>query len=101
MNTFQAERLGDSRQPIREQALHLLTSLFKTLKPELVLDKLAPLWQHKSWKVKQGLLEVIAEVRVPEADAFVLQQATVNVFITSLHMHVPKRTRWVESLHGL
>ncbi|GLC37256.1 hypothetical protein PLESTB_001143100 [Pleodorina starrii] len=57
-----AERLGDSRQPVREQALHLLTALFKTLKPELVLDRLAPLWQHKSWKVKQGLLEVLAEV---------------------------------------
>ncbi|EFJ48812.1 CLIP-associating protein [Volvox carteri f. nagariensis] len=57
-----AERLGDSRQPVREQALHLLTSLFKALKPELVLEKLAHLWQHKSWKVKQGLLEVIAEV---------------------------------------
>ncbi|GIL71392.1 hypothetical protein Vretifemale_1954, partial [Volvox reticuliferus] len=55
------ERLGDSRQTVREQALHLLTFLFKTLKPELILDKLAPLWNHKSWKVKQGLLEVLAE----------------------------------------
>ncbi|GLI59247.1 hypothetical protein VaNZ11_001093 [Volvox africanus] len=58
---FVAERLGDSRQTVREQALNLLTFLFKTLKPELVLDKLAHLWNHKSWKVKQGLLEVLAE----------------------------------------
>ncbi|KXZ51447.1 CLASP protein [Gonium pectorale] len=57
-----AERLGDSRQPVRAQALDVLVSLFKTVKPELVLDKLSPFWHHKSWKVKHGLLEVVAEV---------------------------------------
>ncbi|KAG2454961.1 hypothetical protein HYH02_000787 [Chlamydomonas schloesseri] len=57
-----AERLGDSRQPVRAQALHVLVALFKALKPDVVLEKLNPLWQHKSWKVKHGLLEVIAEV---------------------------------------
>lgn len=40
----------------------MLVALFKALKPDVVLEKLNPLWQHKSWKVKHGLLEVIAEV---------------------------------------
>ncbi|GFR45537.1 hypothetical protein Agub_g6930 [Astrephomene gubernaculifera] len=57
-----AERLGDSRQPVRTQALQVLVALCKALKPELVLDKFSSLWQHKNWKVKQGLLDVIAEV---------------------------------------
>ncbi|KAG2490352.1 hypothetical protein HYH03_011154 [Edaphochlamys debaryana] len=66
-----AERLGDSRQPVRAQALNVLVSLFQTLRPELVLDKLSPCWQHKNWKVKQGLLEVLAEV-VSKSGAAVL-----------------------------
>ncbi|PNH11648.1 CLIP-associating protein 1 [Tetrabaena socialis] len=57
-----AERLGDSKQPVRAQALRLLVSLFKAAKPEVILEKLGPLWQHKSWRVKHGLLEVLAEV---------------------------------------
>lgn len=57
----QVERLGDSRQTVRQQALHVLVCLFQTLRPEFVWDKLAQHWNHKNWKIKHGLLEVTAE----------------------------------------
>lgn len=55
------ERLGDSRQAVREKALQVLVSVFKVLRPELVFEKLTPYWQHRNWKVKHGLLQAVAE----------------------------------------
>ncbi len=46
---------------VRAKALQVLVSLFQLHKPELVWSQLSPLWQHKNWKVKHGLLEVLAE----------------------------------------
>ena len=58
---MQVERLGDSRQAVREKALQVLVSVFKVLRPELVFEKLTPYWQHRNWKVKHGLLQAVAE----------------------------------------
>lgn len=55
------ERLGDGRQVVRAQALQVLVSLFKVLRPEFVFEKVAPFWTHRNWKVKHGLLEAVAE----------------------------------------
>lgn len=60
----QVERLGDSRQPIRQQALHVLVSMFSSLRADFVWDKLSQHWPHKNWKVRHGLLEVLAEANI-------------------------------------
>jgi CLIP-associating protein 1/2 len=36
--------------------------MFRTLKPEFVWEKISAFWSHRSWKVRHGLLEVVAEV---------------------------------------
>lgn len=58
----QVERLGDSRNPVRQQALHVLVSMFRSLRADFMWDKLSQHWSHKHWKVRHGLLEVVAEV---------------------------------------
>eukprot|EP00878_Enallax_costatus_P031208 GHUV01034104.1.p1 GENE.GHUV01034104.1~~GHUV01034104.1.p1 ORF type:complete len:529 (+),score=166.68 GHUV01034104.1:627-2213(+) len=55
------ERLGDNRQEVRQAACNLLLELLQVLRPDVMMEKLSKLWSHKSWKVRHGLLQFVAE----------------------------------------
>ncbi|GBF91808.1 hypothetical protein Rsub_04913 [Raphidocelis subcapitata] len=57
------ERLGDGHQDVRQAACNLMLEALQchVLRPELTLAKLSRFWEHKSWKVRHGLLQFVAE----------------------------------------
>jgi len=56
-----AERLGDARQQVRQDACVVLLRLLSVLRPDSVIPKLARFWTHRNWKVRHGLLQTMAE----------------------------------------
>ena len=58
---LQAERLADARQQVRQDACEVLLKLLHALKPEAVIPRLARFWTHRSWKVRHGVLQTLAE----------------------------------------
>lgn len=57
----QIERLGDHRQDVRQAACNALLELLQVLRPDALMEKIARYWNHKSWKVRHGLLQFLAE----------------------------------------
>lgn len=55
------DRLGDSRDTVREKAQLLLHKLLESrvLTPQLLLDKLTPCFKHKNSKVREEFLQTI------------------------------------------
>jgi len=51
------DRLGDSKDQVREMAQQLLLKLMMPAStPQYVFDRLGPAFQHKLWHVKEGVL---------------------------------------------
>lgn len=61
LSNVQAERLGDTKQPVRLEACNVLLALMQVLRKELVLEKLGKYWSHKNWRVRHGMLQTFAE----------------------------------------
>jgi CLIP-associating protein 1/2 len=55
------DRLGDSRDTVREKAQLLLQKLveYRVLTPQSLLDKLAPSFKHKNANVREEYLQTI------------------------------------------
>lgn len=88
-----AERLGDARQQVRQDACVVLLRLLSVLRPDSVIPKLARFWTHRNWKVRHGLLQTVAEAvsksipgMIPPsiAKASSKEQEQVNYIITQV-----------------
>lgn len=57
------DRLGDSRDTVREKAQLLLAKLLEShvLQPQQLLDKLTPCFKHKNAKIREEFLYTITE----------------------------------------
>lgn len=57
------DRLGDSRDTVREKAQLLLAKLLHchVLQPQQLLDKLTPCFKHKNAKIREEFLYTITE----------------------------------------
>lgn len=57
------DRLGDSRDTVREKAQLLLAKLLEShvLQPQTLLDKLTPCFKHKNAKIREEFLYTIVE----------------------------------------
>ena len=55
---MQVERLGDTKQPVRQTAGQILTTLMRVLTTPTVLERLIKLnaFEHKSWRVRESIL---------------------------------------------
>uniref|UniRef100_A0A915AXM8 TOG domain-containing protein n=1 Tax=Parascaris univalens TaxID=6257 RepID=A0A915AXM8_PARUN len=58
------ERLGDSKQSVREAAIQLITTMANTphCSPQIVLEKISPGLVHRQWLVRIGVMQVIRNI---------------------------------------
>ncbi|KHN82063.1 Protein CLASP-1 [Toxocara canis] len=58
------ERLGDSKQSVREAAVQLITTMANTqhCSPQVVLEKISPGLVHRQWLVRVGVMQVIRNI---------------------------------------
>eukprot|EP00200_Dunaliella_tertiolecta_P007760 CAMPEP_0202389096 /NCGR_PEP_ID=MMETSP1127-20130417/81105_1 /ASSEMBLY_ACC=CAM_ASM_000462 /TAXON_ID=3047 /ORGANISM="Dunaliella tertiolecta, Strain CCMP1320" /LENGTH=266 /DNA_ID=CAMNT_0048990739 /DNA_START=32 /DNA_END=829 /DNA_ORIENTATION=- len=74
------ERLGDTRQQVRQDACELLLSMFSTMGPQYLLQKMARFWNHRAWKVRHGVLQTVAEAIAAETPG-ILKSKDQNEYI--------------------
>lgn len=57
------DRLGDSRDTVREKAQLLLQKLMecRVVSPQQLLDKLTPCFKHKNSKIREEFLQTIVD----------------------------------------
>ncbi|CAH2051173.1 unnamed protein product [Thlaspi arvense] len=54
------ERLGDSKQPVRDAARRLLTTLMEVSSPTIVVERAGSYaWMHKSWRVREEFARTV------------------------------------------
>ncbi len=57
----QVERLADARQPVRQDACEVLLKLLAALGADSVIPRMSRFWSHRSWKVRHGVLQTVAQ----------------------------------------
>jgi hypothetical protein len=55
---LQVERLGDTKQSVRQKSCDMLVGLLQTYKADAIQERLMPYWVHKNWRMRHGLLQV-------------------------------------------
>ena len=53
-------KLGDMKAVVRGEAVGVLTALMASMSCAAVLSRLGMHWGHRSWRVRQGLLQATA-----------------------------------------
>ncbi|CDY31988.1 BnaA07g00070D [Brassica napus] len=54
------ERLGDSKQPVRDAARRLLTTLMEVSSPTIIVERAGSYgWLHKSWRVREEFARTV------------------------------------------
>ncbi|CAN7025925.1 unnamed protein product [Brassica oleracea var. botrytis] len=54
------ERLGDSKQPVRDAARRLLTTLMEVSSPTIIVERAGSYgWMHKSWRVREEFARTV------------------------------------------
>jgi len=81
---MQVERLGDTRQPVRQDACELLLSMFSSFGPQFVLEKMTRFWSHRAWKVRHGILQTVAEAIAAETPGILTAKDDNEYLITQV-----------------
>jgi hypothetical protein len=63
----QAERLGDTKQSVRQKSCDVLVQLLHMFKADALQERLTPYWEHKNWRMRHGLLQVGGRARAGAA----------------------------------
>lgn len=81
---LQVERLGDTRQQVRQDACELLLSMFTCMGPQYILQKMARFWNHRAWKVRHGVLQTVAEAIAAETPGIMKNKEQNEYIITQV-----------------
>ena len=76
----QVERLGDTRQQVRQDACELLLSMFHAMGAQFLLQKMARFWSHRAWKVRHGVVQTVGEAISSDTPG-ILQRKEQNEYL--------------------
>ncbi|KAK9733851.1 hypothetical protein RND81_04G096800 [Saponaria officinalis] len=79
------DRLGDSKQPVRDAARRLLVTLMEVSSPTIVVERAGSYaWEHKSWRVREEFARTVtAAINLFASTELTLQRA---ILAPILHM---------------
>ena len=81
---LQVERLGDTRQQVRQDACELLLTMFNNMPAGFVMEKMSRFWNHRAWKVRHGVLQTIAEAVAADTPGILASKEQNEYIITQV-----------------